>query len=186
MKPLPVLTPITRFWIGVAVLVLILAALFVYRSASGALSATVSWNPNPAPDLAGYKVYRSLTSCAAFANTGALKTVGKTVTSYTDATIPDGTAKVAYKISAFDTSGNESAGSNCVEKTFLTTIPPTDDHTEIIAEINALKARVDLLEASVSLLVQQRDRMKKGLCALVGKPAQQADVMTEKDALGGC
>ena len=40
----------------VAVLVLI-AVLFVYQVGSKSGKATVTWNPNTEPDLAGYKVY---------------------------------------------------------------------------------------------------------------------------------
>ncbi len=68
----------------------------------------ISWNPNPESDLAGYRIYRS--------NGGDFEIIGFTPspdTSYNDDTgIPPKT--FSYKISAYDSTGNESALSDAV------------------------------------------------------------------------
>lgn len=85
-------------------------------------SATLTWNANTEADLAGYKLYRSNTLCAAATVTTPLVTLGKVIT-YLDNTIPSTWFVVSYWLTAFDTAApaNESTKSNCVEKTFYTT-----------------------------------------------------------------
>ena len=80
-------------------------------------SVTLSWNPNTESDLAGYKVYRSLKSCALSSDSdyALLATVGKVIT-YIDALIPLRTLAVCYRLTAYDTSTNESGLSNTAGK----------------------------------------------------------------------
>lgn len=78
---------------------------------------TLSWNANTETDLAGYKVYRSLKSCALSVDNdyAVLATLGKVVT-YMDAAIPLNTMSVCYRLTAYDTSSNESKLSNTAGK----------------------------------------------------------------------
>lgn len=80
-------------------------------------SVTLTWNPNSESDLAGYKVYRSLRSCASSSPTDyvLLVTLGRVV-SYIDAAIPLTTLSVCYRLTAYDTSANESGLSNTAGK----------------------------------------------------------------------
>jgi hypothetical protein len=70
----------------------------------GETTATVTWQPNTEPDLAGYKLYRGIpcTSPPAF-----LKDVGLT-TQATDVLLPS-VREVQYAVSAYDKVKNESA-----------------------------------------------------------------------------
>lgn len=63
----------------------------------------LAWNANTEPDLAGYRLYRVLGSAAE----ALLVELGKVVT-YQDATVPNVSQTVTYRLSAFDTKGNES------------------------------------------------------------------------------
>ena len=67
-------------------------------------SVSVSWNQNTEQDLAGYRVYRTLTPGSNYARVS-----GELVTtvSYDDTTVSAGTS-YAYAVAALDTSGNES------------------------------------------------------------------------------
>lgn len=71
----------------------------------------VTWNPNSEADLAGYLVYRALSSGGPYADvSGGLLTSA----SFVDATIAAGTATAWYQVSARDHAGNESARSSVV------------------------------------------------------------------------
>lgn len=75
-------------------------------------SATLTWNANTEADLAGYRIYRGFGTTSPTL----LASVGK-VTTYTDTTLPNISQDVTYNLTAFDTSGNESAHSVSVTKT---------------------------------------------------------------------
>ena len=76
-------------------------------------SAKLDWNANVESDLAGYRIYRGFGA----ATPTLLASVGKTILTYTDATVPNISQDVSYNITAYDTSGNESAHSVTVTKT---------------------------------------------------------------------
>lgn len=79
-------------------------------TASGAITATLSWNTNPETDLAGYKVYMG-TSSGLY---GSPIDVGK-ATSYVMANLKVGNTYY-FSVTAYDTSGNESLHSSEVSK----------------------------------------------------------------------
>ncbi|HHW71539.1 MAG TPA: cellulase family glycosylhydrolase, partial [Clostridiales bacterium] len=85
-------------------------------------SIKLEWNKNSESDLAGYKVYRSTTSNFTPNNSNFIKQV--TANTYTDTGLNPNTTYY-YKITAVDTSGNESEPSAQVSATTLSgTEPP--------------------------------------------------------------
>jgi len=70
---------------------------------AGNQKVTLQWNANSEGDLAGYKIYRSLTEGGTYT---LIHTAGK-VTSWVDTGLTNGTTYY-YKISAYDADGNES------------------------------------------------------------------------------
>ena len=78
-------------------------------------SVTLTWNTNSASDLAGYKVYRA-TSSGAYGLP--IATLPGNVTSYVAAGLQPGT-QYFFVVTAYDSSGNESAASNEVSKNIL-------------------------------------------------------------------
>ena len=77
---------------------------------SSSTTATISWSLNAEPDLAGYKLYMG-TASGVYSST---TPVGK-VTSYTISNLGVGTTYY-FAVTAYDTSGNESAISHEVSK----------------------------------------------------------------------
>ncbi|MCC6348238.1 MAG: hypothetical protein IT347_01435 [Candidatus Eisenbacteria bacterium] len=69
------------------------------------------WNANTEPDLAGYHVYRAVTSAGPFARVDA-STV--TAANFTDSSAPD-SASLWYAVTALDATGNESARTAAVQ-----------------------------------------------------------------------
>ncbi len=86
-------------------------------------TATLLWNANSEPDLAGYNIYRcSQLPCSKRSPGSALlATVGRTATSFNI-----GTPAVVqyYFVTAYDTAGNESGESNVATYTPPTASPP--------------------------------------------------------------
>ena len=78
-------------------------------------SVTLTWNTNSASDLAGYKVYRANSSGAYGLP---IATLTGNVTSYVAAGLQPGT-QYFFVVTAYDSSGNESAASNEVSKNIL-------------------------------------------------------------------
>ena len=111
------------------VLMLVLFVMFgISIGATEAGEATISWTPpttnadgTPLTDLAGYKVYRGILP-GAYTST---IDVGNVVT-YTISALPENT-RFYFAVTAYDTSGNESAYSNEVNKTMpaVKPSPPT-------------------------------------------------------------
>jgi hypothetical protein len=109
--------------------------LFAILFASPLLAADVpiQWDAVTASDLAGYKAYRSATPVGTngkFASP-VVVTLGK-VTTYTWTGLADGTHYFA--VTAFDTSGNESAYSNVVPKTIDSTPPEVPPNLRIVSQ----------------------------------------------------
>jgi hypothetical protein len=75
----------------------------------GPASVELSWEPNAEPDLAGYRVYRSVDG-------GAFERVAEVaaVPTYSDKAVERG-KKYRYAIAAFDKAGNQSGHSTAVE-----------------------------------------------------------------------
>lgn len=72
----------------------------------------LTWNANTEADLAGYKIWRSIST----GPLALLTSVGK-VSTYTDNAMPNNDTTLGYALSAIDTSGNESAKSVVVTTT---------------------------------------------------------------------
>jgi len=142
--------------------------------AFGQQSAVLSWNANSELDLAGYKVYYGYFNCATMGTLRPVVTLSK-VTTYTITGVPDGTTMLSARITAYDTANNESAKSNCVEKTFASIPTPEPPPVD---PMDALDLRVQALENKL-------DALRANWCALRGKDVTQ-DVRSERAALGGC
>lgn len=90
----------------------------IYAHGAFAGSATLTWNANTEPDLAGYKVYYGTASHAGNCPAGfggSMVNVGK-VTTHTINNLTDGQTYY-FQITAVDTSNNESSCSSEVSKT---------------------------------------------------------------------
>lgn len=98
-------------------------------------TATIKWSPNQEADLNGYNIYRS---CTPVYNYRLLKTVDKSVNLFIDTTIPDTCSSIYYKISAFDTSNNESKLSESVGKV----LPPPAPVYPPLVPVSDLAIRV--------------------------------------------
>ena len=83
-----------------------------------AADASLSWNPNSEPDLAGYKVHYGTSS----RTYGTSINVGKKTT-YTVTGLSAGT--YYFTVTAFDTAGNESGFSNEVAKIITSSVSTT-------------------------------------------------------------
>jgi hypothetical protein len=79
-----------------------------------AASVTLTWDANTESDLAGYRVYRG--TCGDPNPLAYLADVGRNVT-FVDLQAPE-SGCVAYEVTAYDTSQNESARSNRAQKQF--------------------------------------------------------------------
>ena len=77
------------------------------RAADQGGAIVVTWSANAEPDLAGYNLYRSLTSGGSYTKVNAVLLAGL---SFTDTGLTNGTTYF-YVVRAVDTSGNESANS---------------------------------------------------------------------------
>jgi fibronectin type 3 domain-containing protein len=78
-------------------------------ASAGNGSATLTWSPVSATDLAGYTVYRSTTTGGPYTKVSGSSLVGSTT--YTDSGLTNGTTYY-YLVRAVDTSTNESGNSN--------------------------------------------------------------------------
>jgi hypothetical protein len=108
--------------------------LFALPAAAFAGTATLTWTANTEADLAGYKVYRGTSACAAPSTVlTPLATVGKVVT-YTDSTIPAFDGELCYEITAIDVAGNESAHSTRASKA-VNLVPPSAPSTPTIGTV---------------------------------------------------
>jgi len=84
-------------------------------STSGSSSAVLTWNASTGPNIASYRVYQSTTS-GVYA--GASATVGAGALTYTAAGLQVGNTYY-FRLTAVDTSGNESQPSNKVSKSIF-------------------------------------------------------------------
>ena len=81
--------------------------------------ARVRWSANGEPDLAGYTVYRSLNSGGPFQP---ISPAQLNATEFLDTSIPAGTTRVWYQVTALDASGNESARSATITVSLSTEV----------------------------------------------------------------
>ncbi len=146
------------------------AVAFLVLLASVASAETLTWTANAEADLAGYRIYSGNMPCSAQGPMLPTGEVGK-VTTY-PITVPTGSTVVSARITAVDTSGNESTKSLCAEKT-------------LSAPIDSVSTRLTALETDMAVLKAQRDALKAGWCALKGSSLTK-DVLAERQALGGC
>lgn len=86
---------------------IVLAIIAFTATTAGAYMVILQWSPNTEPDLAGYKVKRSNTNIQPFANSS-------TVGNVTTATFRNLSGVNWFAVTAYNTSGTESAYSNTV------------------------------------------------------------------------
>ena len=86
------------------------------------IAATANWKANTETDLAGYKLYQAVGSCA---NPGPFATVATYPKTAVSGPVPNPTADgpYCYKLTAFDTANNESPFSTTAEFTH-NVVPP--------------------------------------------------------------
>jgi fibronectin type 3 domain-containing protein len=92
---------------------------------AGNREVDLTWDPNSEPDLAGYNLYRATAAGGPYTKINASLI---TATSYTDSPLTNGTTYY-FKVSAVDTSDNESALSSTVSATPMYPAPTGLTHT---------------------------------------------------------
>ena len=98
-------------------------------------TATVSWNANTEPDLAGYKIYYGTSPRSGSCPPGGYANnidVGN-VTSHTFNNLTDG-ATYYFSVTAYDTSSNESTCSSEVSKAMTVKTYNVSDFTNLVAD----------------------------------------------------
>lgn len=80
-------------------------------ASASSTSVSLSWTANTDTDLLEYEIYRSTTSGFTPSSATQINTSSVTTNSYTDTGLTTGT-KYYYRVTAADTSGNESSGSS--------------------------------------------------------------------------
>ncbi|MDX2543219.1 fibronectin type III domain-containing protein [Streptomyces sp. WI04-05B] len=101
--------------------------------------ARLTWAKNKEMDLAGYRIYRSL-SGSPFGTP--LATASATATTYTDSAVPNTGATYAYEIRAYDKAGNQSAGSADLTATTVDKTAPAQV-TGVRVTVTASNLRLD-------------------------------------------
>lgn len=102
-------------WLLICLFPLVITACASPDSTPPSETATLSWDANAGPDLAGYKVYQATTSGGYGAPIAALP---MDVTSYTVAGLEASTTYF-FVVTAYNSDGTESSFSNEVSKTIL-------------------------------------------------------------------
>ncbi|MFT7506865.1 MAG: prepilin-type N-terminal cleavage/methylation domain-containing protein, partial [Acidimicrobiales bacterium] len=87
----------------------------------GITQVSLSWNANTESDLAGYTLFRRIGSSGSFSQIAS----GLTTSNYTDTGLSNST-QYFYRITATDTSNNESGNSNTANAITIDTIPPSN------------------------------------------------------------
>lgn len=96
----------------------VLLGLFSATAALAAGTATLTWNPNSEPDIAGYIIYAGTAPGVYTVKIDAGK-----VTTYHFPSVPDGT--YCFTVTAYNLAGSESARSNEACKTITHPLAPT-------------------------------------------------------------
>ena len=103
---------------------------FFFGSLSIAKTTILSWDKVLDQDLEGYILSRGILNCDAQGPLQDLITLSdKTLTTYTDSTVPEDAPEACYRLSSFDYSKNRSAESSQVTKKFTlpgVIAPPSD------------------------------------------------------------
>jgi len=137
-------------------LFLMMMCLISVSASAKDFKATLTWDANTEPDLAGYRIYKSETSGLEYQKIGE---VGLVTTYEDDFSVPDGQIKTFYYVvTAFDQTNLESDYSNEVSEIFNGNVPPASPHN---------------LQITIKVAVKIDIKSDGSMVATVLKPSQK-------------